>query len=95
MYHISVQKPGTDTEPTEYIADAHGDLEAIAYHVRRLELEDGTEYAAELKELSAIHGDEVQTLASITGDAEIVGIVLNRRLSSLRKARKAQATPAQ
>jgi hypothetical protein len=92
MYHISVSKPATDTQPVEYVADAHGDLDAIAYHVRKLNLQEGTEYSAEFKELDAIHGDEEATLASITGDAEIVEIVLNKRLRSIRKAK---ATPAQ
>lgn len=87
MYRISVS---TNDQP---IADAHGDLETIAYHVRKLNLQPDTEYSAELLELAAIHGDELRTVASITGDAEIVNYVLTKRLRQERKAQEPAPEP--
>lgn len=87
---MSVYRITVTDESGAPLADAHGDLDAMAYHTRKLNLVDGSTYTASLTEYEHIGGNQVRALADITGDAEIVNIVLGRRL---RSARKATETP--
>jgi hypothetical protein len=86
ILRITAEDMSSDTPKT--IADAHGDLDAIAYHVRRLTKdmsgEAGTQYTADITELEDFYGDETRKVATITGDADVVGYVLNK---ALRKER--------
>jgi len=88
MYCITV----TDTTDDTAIAHAYGDLDAMAYHVRRLKdaMIEGKTYVADLIEVGAIFAeDEPRTVAKIEADPEVVGLVLTRRLAAERKAAKA------
>jgi hypothetical protein len=78
------------------IAHAYGDLDAMAYHARRLKadhLVDGHVYALKVTEAAGVLGDERRTVAEVTGEAEIVTYVLNKRLRGER-GRAATTSPS-
>lgn len=82
IYRLNVT-PAGDAYP---IADAHGDLDTVAYLVRKLNLQPGTEYTATINDLKHIGGDVERSVASVTGDHEIVNYVLGKRLRAERAA---------
>lgn len=91
-YLITVDEQ-TESGDGPTVAYAYGDLDAMAYHVRRLKdaMKTGAVYVAELTEVASVPAvDSGRVVAAITGDAEIVSLVLGRRLRSERKA----TTPA-
>lgn len=83
MYSITVA--GADGKG---VLLAQGSLSLVNYAVRELrsELVDGQEYQATLTVVDAT-GNTVRTLASLTGDADTLNVVLARKI---RKERAAQ-----
>ncbi len=75
---------------SKMIGFANGDVEEIAYTFKRalVEVEDGDTVEAYLAEVDArgVERTVVKELASLTADAETVGLVLRRRITAARKA---------
>lgn len=70
-----------------YLASAYGDLDAMAYHVRRFEKSaaGGQNLSALLTEVESIGGSTLRTVASAAQmDAELLTVVLKRKLAAER-----------
>jgi len=90
VFHLTVDRVSEEDFTT--VADAHGDLDAMAYHTRRLKdtLQDTETYRAELTAADAIFAEDGRTVASVTGDPEVVIYVLQRRLRTERAERNTE-----
>lgn len=82
------------TQGSEHVASAWGDLDAMAYHVRRLDLAEGVEYDATLTEHDSIFGDEIRKVAGIAADGEVVEMVLRKKLRQERATETVEAVAA-
>lgn len=77
------------------IAEAYGDLDVVLYIARKakttmLEAAAGAEFAVTVQEVDRIGGNVLATLVSFTGDAEVAGYVLAKKLRALAKAEAAE-----
>jgi len=87
IYHLDVETLGENGRP---IANTYGDLDIIAYVARKAEKlisDSGSQEASlTLVEVDAIGGANLRTVATLTADAETVGLVLKRRITTERRA---------
>lgn len=73
------------------VAKADGDLDAMAYHVRRAkaalsEAKEGTEFSVFVAATTEIGGPITRTVAAVTADGEVAAYVLTKRIQAERKA---------
>jgi len=86
-YFIEVVNKAT----SEILAQANGDLETIAYHVKKLALDGQNEYGVLLNEAEQIGAEAHRKVVSLEADGETVLTVLKARI---RSEKKALAVPA-
>lgn len=86
-YFIEVVNKATD----EILAQAHGDLETIGYHVKKLALDGQNEYGVVLSQVEKIGEAATRKVVSLEADGETVLTVLKARI---RSEKKAQTVPA-
>lgn len=81
-YFIEVVNKATD----EILAQAHGDLETIAYHVRKLALDGEGEYSVLLTEAEKIGAEAHRRVLSLEADGEIVATMLKKKITTEKKS---------
>lgn len=87
-YFIEVINKATD----EVLAQAHGDLDTIGYHVKKLALDGQGEYDVLVNQAEKIGEAAQRTVVSLVADGETALIVLKARLRAEKK--NVAATPA-
>jgi hypothetical protein len=71
----------------QILVSADGDINAMAYHVRAMELSADEEYTAKLTETAGIGlADVKRTVSDLTADGEIVGLALRKKLKTERSS---------
>ncbi len=85
----------TNAETKDFVTYVAGDLDIIAYAVRKFPAEtvDAT-FSATFTETQGINGDDVRTVLSITGDLEVVELLLKKKIRSERVRVAASAVPS-
>lgn len=89
-YFIEVVNKATD----EILAQAHGDLETIAYHVKKLALDGQNEYGVVLNQVEKIGEAATRKVVSLEADGETVLTVLKARIRSEKKSVAEPVVPA-
>jgi predicted ATP-binding protein involved in virulence len=90
-YFIEVVSKATD----EVLARAHGDIETVAYHVRKLSLDANETYSAVVSEAEKIGEEAKRTVLSLVADGDTLAIVLKKKLSAEKKALTASTVVAE
>lgn len=80
------------------IAQADGDLAAMAYHARQAkeamaEAKEGAEFTVYVGATVEIGGPVTRTVAAVTADGEVAAYVLTKRIAAERKG--TQPVPAE
>lgn len=89
-YFIEVVNKATD----EILAQAHGDLETIAYHARKLALDADAEYSVVVAEAEKIGAEAHRRVLALEADGEIVATMLKKKLANEKKALAGTTAPA-
>lgn len=96
---VITEATGTeDFEAGDTYACVYGDLDEISYIFKRAlkKLTDGQEYTARFVETYGVNGEERRQVTSLTGDAELIGFVLKRKIAAEKKQQSdAPAAPAE
>jgi len=63
-----------------------GDLDAIAYHIRKADLAVDGEYNVLFRETDGINMNQIRVISELTADGEVVSLVLKKKLKQERTA---------